>query len=378
MGELSIRNARIVLADAVIEGSVQVRDGIIVAIDEGPSTTGEDFGGEYLIPGLVELHTDHFENHYRPRPGVTWHAIAALQAHDAQIAGAGITTVFDAVRLGSDPEIGDITDDVTAQVDAIAQADQEDRLRAEHLVHLRCELPTPDVIAQFEAQCDKPVVKLASLMDHTPGARQYTTLEHYIAYYQKRMRLSDVEMSQFIADRQRERDLYSQKSHDAILARGQAIGLAFASHDDATTAHVDEAVRDGVVIAEFPTTMAAARAAHGAGLAVLMGAPNVVRGKSHNGNISASELAREGVLDVLSSDYVPFALMVAAFQLPDRVEGISLPQSVSLVTRNPAKAAHLHDRGEIAIGKRADLVRVRKTDSAPVVRGVWRQGKRVS
>lgn len=378
MTELNIRNARIVLADSVMEGSLSVRDGVIAAIDAGSSGVGEDFGGEYLIPGLVELHTDHFENHYRPRPGVTWHAIAALQAHDAQIAGAGITTVFDAVRLGSDPETGDITEDLAAQVDAIAQADAEDRLRAEHLVHLRCELPTPDVIEQFEAQCEKPVVKLASLMDHTPGARQYTTLEHYIAYYQKRMRLSDAEMAQFITDRQRERDLYSQKSHDAILAKGREIGLAFASHDDATIAHVEEAVRDGVVIAEFPTTMDAARAAHGAGLAVLMGAPNVVRGKSHNGNISASELAREGVLDVLSSDYVPFALMVAAFMLPDRVDGISLPQSVAMVTRNPAKAAHLNDRGEIAVGKRADLVRVRKTDSAPVVRGVWRQGKRVS
>jgi alpha-D-ribose 1-methylphosphonate 5-triphosphate diphosphatase len=378
MTELSFRNARIVLADEVIEGSVLVRDGLIESIDAGPSSVGEDFEGDYLIPGLVELHTDHYENHYRPRPGVTWHAMAALQAHDAQIAGAGITTVFDAVRLGSDPEIGDITADVNAQVDAIAAADKEDRLRAEHLVHLRCELPTPDVLEQFEAQCDKSVVRLASLMDHTPGARQYTTLDHYIAYYQKRMRLSDEEMAQFIADRQQERARYSQKNHDAILKRGREIGLAFASHDDATLAHVDEAIEDGVVIAEFPTTLDAARAAHGAGLAVLMGAPNVVRGKSHNGNISASELAREGVLDVLSSDYVPFALMFATFELPERIDTISLPQSVALVTRNPARAAHLEDRGEIAAGKRGDLVRVRKTESAPVVRGVWRQGKRVS
>jgi len=378
MSDLSIRNARIVLADEVVEGSVLVRDGVIAAIEAGPSRLGEDFEGDYLIPGLVELHTDHFENHYRPRPGVTWHAIAALQAHDAQIAGAGITTVFDAVRLRSDAEIGDIGDDVTAQGDAIAQADKEDRLRAEHLVHLRCELPTADVVEQFEAQCEKPVVKLASLMNHTPGARQYVTLEHYIAYYQKRMRFTDAEMAQFIADRQRENDLYAQESHDAILARGREIGLAFASHDDATPAHVEEAVRDGVVIAEFPTTIEAARAAHAAGLAVLMGGPNVVRGKSHNGNISAAELAREGVLDVLSSDYVPFSLMIAAFQLPERVDTISLPQSVAMVTRNPARAAHLDDRGEIAVGKRADLVRVRKADSAPVVRGVWRQGRRVS
>lgn len=378
MSEFALANARIVLADEVVTGSVLVRDGIIAAIDTGAVRAGEDVGGDYVIPGLVELHTDHFENHYRPRPGVTWNAIAALQSHDAQVAGAGITTVFDAVRIGSDPETGDITADVRAMVDAVAEADASDRLRADHHIHLRCELATPDVAQQFEDNCSNPIVGLASLMDHTPGARQYTTLEHYIAYYQKKLRLSDVEMAQFIADRQAERDKYADNNRAAILKRGREIGLAFASHDDATVAHVDEAVRDGMAIAEFPTTMEAARACHAAGLAVLMGAPNVVRGQSHNGNISAAELAKAGVLDVLSSDYVPFALMYAAFLLPERADNISLPQAIGMVTSRPAAAAHLNDRGEIAVGKRADLVRVQRTDPVPVVRSVWRQGKRVS
>jgi alpha-D-ribose 1-methylphosphonate 5-triphosphate diphosphatase len=378
MSEFALANARIVLADEVITGSVLVRDGKIAAIDSGAAQGGEDIGGDYVIPGLVELHTDHFENHYRPRPGVTWNAIAALQSHDAQVAGAGITTVFDAVRIGSDPETGDITDDVRAMVEAVAEADATDRLRADHHIHLRCELATPDVAAQFEAHCANPIVGLASLMDHTPGARQYTTLEHYVAYYQKKLRLTDAEMAQFIADRQAEQSKYADANRTAILKRGREIGLAFASHDDATVDHVDEAVRDGMSIAEFPTTMDAAKACHAAGMAVLMGAPNVVRGKSHNGNISAAELARAGVLDVLSSDYVPFSLMVAAFMLPEVADNITLPQSVGMVTSRPARAAHLNDRGEIAIGKRADIVRVRRTDPVPVVRGVWREGKRVS
>jgi alpha-D-ribose 1-methylphosphonate 5-triphosphate diphosphatase len=378
MSEFALANARIVLKDEVITGSVLVRDGKIASIDSGPSQGGEDVGGDYVIPGLVELHTDHFENHYRPRPGVTWNAIAALQSHDAQVAGAGITTVFDAVRIGSDPETGDITDDVRAMVEAVAEADATDRLRADHHIHLRCELATPDVAAQFEAHCANPIVGLASLMDHTPGARQYTTLEHYIAYYQKKLRLTDAEMAKFIADRQAEQSKYADANRTAILKRGREIGLAFASHDDATVDHVDEAVRDGMSIAEFPTTMDAARACHAAGMAVLMGAPNVVRGKSHNGNISAAELARAGVLDVLSSDYVPFSLMVAAFMLPEVADNITLPESVGMVTSRPAQAAHLNDRGEIAIGKRADIVRVRRTDPVPVVRGVWREGKRVS
>lgn len=378
MPETVFRNARIVLADDVVAGSVVVADGAISRIDSGAAGRGEDFEGDYLIPGLVELHTDHFENHYKPRPGVTWNPLAALQSHDAQIAGAGITTVFDAIRIGSDPETGSIGDDVAAQVDAIAEADGTDRLRAEHLVHLRCELPSADCYEQFEAHCEKPVVKLASVMDHTPGARQYVTIEHYVAYYQKRMRFSDAEMAQFIAERQVERDRYSDANRARILKRGREVGLAFASHDDATLDHVEEALRDGVAIAEFPTTLEAAKAAHAGGLAVLMGAPNVVRGKSHNGNISAADLARDGVLDVLSSDYVPFALMLAGFMLPERVEGITLPEAIATVTRNPARAANLDDRGEIAEGKRADLVRVHIAGGMPVVRAVYRQGRRVS
>lgn len=378
MSEFALGNARIVLGDEVIEGSLLVRDGVIAAIEPGAARNAEDMGGDYVIPGLVELHTDHFENHYRPRPGVTWNAIAALQSHDVQVAGAGITTVFDAVRIGSDPEVGDITDDVRAMVEAVAAADADDRLRADHRIHLRCELPTPDAAQHFEDHCTNPIVGLASLMDHTPGQRQYTTLDHYIHYYQKRMRLSDAEMAAFIATRQAEHDQYSDDNRAAILKRGREIGLAFASHDDATVAHVDEAVRDGMSIAEFPTTMDAAKASHEAGLAVLMGAPNVVRGQSHNGNISAAELAQAGVLDVLSSDYVPFALIYAAFLLPERADNVSLPQAMGMVTARPAAAAHLSDRGEIAVGKRADLVRVRRTDPVPVVRSVWRQGKRVS
>jgi alpha-D-ribose 1-methylphosphonate 5-triphosphate diphosphatase len=377
MSDWAISNARLVLADEVLTGSLLVRDGLIASIEAGTGGPGEDFEGDYLIPGLVELHTDHFESHYRPRLGVTWHAVAALQSHDAQIAGAGITTVFDAVRIGSQADEDDITADVAAMVDAIEVGDAEGRLRAEHFVHLRCELPTPDCFEHFETHCRRPHVKLASVMDHTPGQRQYTTLGHYISYYQKRLRLSDAEMAQYIRDRQADHQRWAGDNKRRILELGHELGLAFASHDDATGSQVAEAVADGVEIAEFPTTLDAAVASHAAGLKVLMGAPNVVRGQSHNGNISAAELGAAGVLDILSSDYVPFALMQAAFLLPERID-ISLPRAIGMVTRTPALAAHLTDRGEIAVGKRADLVRVKRDGEVPIVRSVWRQGRRVS
>jgi alpha-D-ribose 1-methylphosphonate 5-triphosphate diphosphatase len=378
MTETVFRNAQIVLPDQVVSGSVKLEDGLIAAVDAG-GLVGEDFEGDYLIPGLVELHTDHLENHYRPRPGVYWNPLGALQAHDVQIAGSGITTVFDAVRIGSDPETpGGMGDHVEVLIEAITTGVEDGRLRADHLVHLRCELPTPDVLNDFERFCHLPLVKLASVMDHTPGQRQYQTVSKYVLYYKERMRFSDAEMDAFIQARHDEQDRYSAHNRAAILKRGIEVGIAFASHDDATPAHVQESVADGVSIAEFPTTMVAAEQSHAAGLAVLMGAPNVVRGGSHSGNIAATDLAREGCLDVLSSDYIPGALIHAAFMLHEVVDSISLSQAIRMVSSTPAKAAHLFDRGEIVPGKRADLVRVRMHGDMPVVKGVWRQGRRVS
>jgi alpha-D-ribose 1-methylphosphonate 5-triphosphate diphosphatase len=378
MTELVLSNARIVLADAEVTGSVLVRDGVITDIDTRNARTGEDFGGDYLIPGLVELHTDHLENHYRPRPGVFWDPLAALHAHDVQISGSGITTVFDAVRIGSDVDLPDMFSHAQKLVEAIRQGPEQGWLRAEHFLHLRCELPSHDVVEHFEAFADHKLTRLASVMDHTPGQRQFRSLDDYKRFYAKHMGQNEEQMMAYIQARQAEHDTYSAGNRNAIVARAHELGLALASHDDATLAHVEEAAEDGISIAEFPTTLEAAAAAHDAGQAVLMGAPNVVRGKSHSGNISASDLVAAGLLDILSSDYVPFALLQAVFILPQRLEEISLHQAMLTVTRNPAEAAGLVDRGEIAIGKRADLVRVSGSTRVPAVRAVWKEGIRVS
>ena len=378
MGTTGFRNARVVLAGEVIEGSVATDDGVISAIDSGPSQAGEDLEGDYLIPGLVELHTDHLETHYRPRPGVFWDAMAALHAHDVQIAGSGVTTVFDAVRIGSDLDMPKMLEHASLLVNAVRAARDADWLRSDHLIHLRCELPSADVTEHFETLVGHPTTRLISLMDHTPGQRQFTSLETYKLFYKKQLGATQEEVDRYLEAALAQHERYSAANRRHLVERARALQLAMASHDDATLAHVEEAVEDGVAIAEFPTTLEAAAAAHDAGLAILMGAPNVVRGKSHSGNISATDLVRAGLLDILSSDYVPFALLQAAFVLPQRVDGLQLPEALATVTRNPARAAGLDDRGEIAIGKRADLVRVQVINGLPIVRGVWRQGERVS
>jgi len=376
MTSLVFRNARIVLADEVITGSLLVEAGLIVDFAEGNSQTGDDLEGDFLIPGLVELHTDHLETHYRPRPGVYWDAMAALHAHDAQIAGSGITTVFDAVRIGSDPETPRMGDHVEKLSGAIALASADGWLRSEHFLHLRCEVPSHDVLSQFDRFASLPHTRLASVMDHTPGQRQFRSLEAYKRFYS--IGRTPDELDSYIADRLADHARFSGPNRAYIAEKARELGLALASHDDASIAQVEESVRDGVVIAEFPTTLEAAKAAHAAGLSILMGAPNIVRGKSHSGNISATDLLISGLLDILSSDYIPYAPLQAVFNLPSRIDAITLPRALATVTVNPAKAAGLADRGEIAIGKRADLVRVRMVGDLPVVRGVWRQGLRVS
>jgi len=377
-GELVLSNARIVLPDEVVLGSVVVRDGRIAEVSEGVARTGEDMNGDFIIPGLVELHTDHIETHYAPRPGVRWNPKAAVQAHDAQIAASGITTVFDALRCGMD-DFADLTgDDMGKLADAIVQSSAAGTLRAEHFIHLRCEVSAPDCLDTFEAFRELPAIRMASLMDHAPGQRQFSSLEKYAEYYQKKLNLNDVEFRRFCAERVRQSEENSRSNRRAIAAASRGRNIVLASHDDATLAHVEEAVSDGVSVAEFPTTIEAALASREAGMAVLMGAPNLVRGGSHSGNVSARELAERGCLDILSSDYIPFSLLQAGFLVSELINGVSLPQGIAMVTRNPARAAGLTDRGAIEAGMRADLVRVELGNGIPVVRSVYREGVRVA
>lgn len=376
--ETILKNARIVLPDRVIDGHVVIRDGRIAVIADSPAASGEDMGGDILIPGLVELHTDHIEGHYIPRPKVLWNKMAAIQAHDAQIAASGITTVFDALRVGTDENATLTSGDMAEMADAIDRAVAEGRVRADHYIHLRCEVSASDVVEGFGKIEAHPRLKLVSLMDHAPGQRQFADLDAYRIYYQGKLGLSDIEFAAFSARRLAESAKFAPHSRQAIAERCRARGIAVASHDDATSAHVDEAIALGTSVAEFPTTVAAARASREAGLHVLMGAPNIVRGGSHSGNVSAIELLRLGVLDVLSSDYVPFSMLQAVFHLAD-IGAADLPEAIRLVSRNPSEAVGLTDRGAIAAGLRADLVRVRATSGEPpVVCSVWREGHRVA
>lgn len=371
-------NAKLVLKETVSDGWVVVCDGIIAEVGGGRAPErGVDCTGDLLIPGLVELHTDHLETHLRPRPKVDWPVRSALIAYDVQLAGAGITTVFDSLRVGSDADYAPSRHEVPDLMREISAARQLGLLRVDHHTHLRCEICANDVLDAARTCMEADRVDLISLMDHTPGARQFASLDAWRIYYGGKTTLAGAELDRLMA-RKRELFVSNYRLHrDALVSLARQRGIAIASHDDSTSAHVTESIGDQVSVAEFPTTMEAACLSHAAKIAVLMGAPNVVRGGSHAGNVAAESLAREGVLDILSSDYVPASLLMGAFDLVCRIDHVDLPQAIRMVSLNPARAAGLDDRGEIAPGQRADLVRVKMVDQLPVVREVFRDGHRI-
>lgn len=393
MSATILKNARVVAPQGVFAGQVGIEAGRIawVAPDD-PATRpsdlqalapsahapeAEDLEGDYLLPGLVECHTDHLERMLVPRPGVLWPSpLPAFLAHDVQMAAAGVTTVLNALCCGQFHMKSMRREILSGAVVALDKAARLGLCRCEHLLHLRCELADPLMPEYFEPYADHSRLRLVSLMDHTPGQRQFVDPAQYRRFFQARANWTDQEFAEALPRLLDDHKRHAGAHKAAIVAHCRAKGLPMATHDDATAAHVDEALQDGAAVSEFPTSLEAARTARRGGMKVLMGSPNVVRGTSHTGNISAMDLAREGLLDILSSDYAPMSLMQAVFALHNAL-GLPLQRAVAMASSTPARVLGLEDRGAVTPGLRADLVRVRVVDGWPVARAVWREGERV-
>ncbi len=377
MNDLVLTNMDLVLQDSVVRGSLRIKGGVITDVMErsGAVTGGVDGEGDLLLPGLIEIHTDALEWHLRPRPQSPWPAAAAVAGHDAMLAASGITTVLDSLCLGDLGGDGFRADTLVSALAAITSAQMNGHLRIDHQLHFRCEVADPRTPGLFDELVDNPLLRLVSLMDHTPGGRQYTDIDGY------RRTISadghtEGEVSERIARLQDRQAEYAMPNWARIAKLTVERGLPLASHDDATAADIALAVKSGVNIAEFPTTELAAVAAKAVGLSTAAGAPNIIRGGSHSGNVSATHLAGTGVLDIITSDYVPYSLLHAPFVLA-AAGVVALPAAVALVTTRPACAVGLVDRGRLAVGLRADLVQVRVVDGVPMVRAVYSNGARV-
>ena len=374
--ELAFRNARVVTAVDSFIGSVLVRDGKIVAVDPGPSCVGEDLEGDVLMPGVIDLHTDNLEKHFFPRPNIDWDPVSAAVTHDGCCLSVGVTTVFDSLSIGSFNSAASRNhDNLTRLADGLAQASDGDLLKADHKLHWRCETPADDLPSRLETFAQHPLTAMFSLMDHTPGQRQYRNPEKYLANWRADGMTQDA-VDQRMAEI-RDRQSRNADRHRKLVADiAAACGAPLASHDDEDAAHIDTAADLGASVAEFPVTLEAARQARERGMIIVMGGPNLIRGGSYSGNVPAAELAHAGLLDAFASDYVPRSLIECAFALTRPEFDWSLARAVATVTAGPARAAQLADRGVIEPGRRADFLRVRVRGDLPVVREVWVEGER--
>lgn len=379
MQDTLITNARLVLEDELRFGTLVMRDGRIVELSDGPTQASGalDMEGDLLIPGLIELHTDNLERHIQPRPRVDWPHGPAILAHDGELASVGITTVFDAMRVGSIPSgKGRYLKYARPLASELMEMRKSGALKISHYLHLRAELCSETLEEELAEFTSEDRVGLVSLMDHTPGQRQFRDLSKLKLYVQGKNNLTDAEFEAHVENLKTLRDQHGERHEAVAVSEAARLGAILASHDDTTRGQVDVSASHGIRLAEFPTTQEAAVACQDHGIAVMMGAPNLIRGGSHSGNVAAHELAEAGLLDILSSDYVPSALLTGAFLLAD-LWG-DLPRGLATVTAAPAQATRLTDRGRIAEGMYADLVRVARIGQMPVVRSVWCHGRRVS
>lgn len=371
-----IRDARIVTPTGIVDGGLAIEEGRIVGFST--AREGQSLGGAFVIPGIVDVHTDHVERHTHPRVGVIWDFLPALLAHDAVVVSGGTTTVFDSLSVGASMQKQERRELLQPLVAAIADAVARDLFRAEHLLHLRCEISDPATPALVDATIGLPITRLVSVMDHTPGDRQSPDVEKWFWHMIRDMEVDEAEgrvMMHELFDRSVAHGA-SVRAHCIATARRKRIPLM--SHDDASMAHVDQARAEGCAISEFPTTLEAAQRARDLGLTVVAGAPNYLRGGSQSGNVAVAELLANGLVDVLASDYIPRSPLDAAFRIAaDKALPHDLPAALDMVTRAPAHLAGLKDRGVIELGARADLVAVRVDRGQPLVQAVWRNGRQV-
>ncbi len=377
--ETILTNALLVLPNEVLHGTLVLREGRIAEIQPGASHLpgAMDLHGDHLIPGVVDVHTDNLERQVQPRQNARWPSRSAMIAHDAQCAAAGVTTVLDALCLG---DLGFDTGRHQTFLDGVTDLDalaHTGALRAEHFLHLRCELPAADLIPAMDPVADHPLVRMVSLMDHSPGIGQYRDLERYRAMRVRQANLTMAQVEARIGELLAQRERLREPQRAWLLGRIRHRDLPLASHDDDTPSEILRNLADGIRISEFPVTMEAAQAARDAGVEVIAGAPNIVRGGSHSGNVAAADLVRAGAADAFASDYVPASMVEAAWRTTEAT-GITLPAAVAMITDRPARMARLDDRGRIEAGLRADVARVRMVDGHPVVLGVWREGQRVA
>jgi alpha-D-ribose 1-methylphosphonate 5-triphosphate diphosphatase len=378
MLEYILNNAMIIKKDEIVHGHIRIKDNKIVDISSGLSNNkgSIDCEKDYISPGLVELHTDNLERHMTPRPKVSFPIENAILSHDRELASVGITTVFDALRVGSIEKTGKYKKYAKNCSDIISSFKKDNILKIDHKIHLRAETCSENLIDELDEYNQTHDVKLISIMDHTPGQRQFRVIDKYKEYLSIKYGMTENEMEIHFEHLKNLQKKNSKRHIDKILEFKSSYDCILASHDDTTENDVHNSNKYGVKLAEFPTTLEAAKTSKDYNIKVMMGSPNLLRGGSHSGNISAKELLENNCLDILSSDYIPSSLIVSVIKWGLEID--NLPKTFAAASLVPSIATNLNDRGSIDNNKRADLVRFKIYQNLPVIKNVWSNGIQVS
>tara|TARA_R110002095_G_scaffold10087_2_gene15230 strand:- start:847 stop:2004 length:1158 start_codon:yes stop_codon:yes gene_type:complete len=377
MTQQYLTNGQIVLADQVLEqASLLIEDGIIAAIN--PESVADnvdtiDLAGRVLMPGMIDLHCDALEKEVEPRPGVHFPLDFAVAQADKRNATAGITTVYHAIAFAND-ELGLRSNEFAANIARAVHAWAPHGL-VDNRVHCRYEITDEGGLPVLLDLLKNDDMHLLSLMDHTPGQGQFKDMAAYRSYLTRSYKKTEAELDTILAKKLNAATGAFDRAKTLIKA-AHAQGVSVASHDDDNRQRIETMNSLGAVISEFPINMEAALAARELGMSTVFGAPNILRGQSQSGSMKALDAIEANVADCLCADYAPAALIVAVMKLPTLTD-ISLYDAVRLVTLNPAKAAGLIDRGEISVGKRADLIMIDTPAGLPQVSRVWLKGKTV-
>ncbi len=376
MNKLYLTGARVVLRDNVLEdATVLIEDGIITAIspESGSGAQTIDLRGQTLIPGMIDLHCDALEKEVEPRPNVHFPLDFACAQADKRNAAAGVTTVFHALSFANE-ELGVRNNTFAASVARAVHAWNPHGL-IDNRVHCRYEVTDPTAPEILLEMMESDEMHLLSVMDHSPGQGQFKDIATYRDFLARTYKKSKTELDVLMQNKLVQAEGAIERIR-LLIAAAKAKGIRIASHDDDTPEKVETLHALGVGISEFPINLESARAAHERGMSTVFGAPNIMRGKSQSGAVRALEAVMAGEVDCLCADYHPATLIVAVFRLPE-LAGISLTDSVRMVSVNPASAAGLTDRGEIAVGKRADLVSVAHINGLVQASSVFSAGKMV-
>lgn len=367
-----ITNARVVTPDTSFLGTVLIEESRISAIEKGRSyADAYDAGGRWLIPGVIDIHTDYFERELYPRPSAEFPPELAFHMMDMRALASGLTTILGAVRISSD---GKSKRNPLRQRNGLAFAEEYDRLAklssARHYMHVRWDTNFEPVDSILDELRSYERIGNIVYNENIPGERQFRSLEDIAKKRAAANGISieaalddlngSIEANRKINNRQKVCDVFGGK-------------LCIGSHDDTTVEHVEEALSMGATLSEMPTTIEAARRAKELGMSVCMGAPNYYRGGSHCGNLSCLEAMEENLVDALCSDYHFPSLLGCVTKMIDR--GMSPSDAVNLVTLNPAKIIGMDEElGSLEVGKRADLTLFEPQDGFARVSEVWLDG----